>query len=179
MQIEAETLGLEPVFVPQGKGALLSLREAVFDGTDAGVAVSFGYRLPAAVVAACRAGMINVHPSLLPRLRGAAPVVRTMMGSDEPRPLACLARAATASGVSIITVEDAMDSGAVLSQEAFPPLADDDAQSLTDVLAPRGAELVVQCLAALQRDERLARGGSSSRCRPAPAPPRPRQGRYG
>lgn len=118
---------------------------------DLGVVVSFGYKIPSWMVAACRLGMLNVHPSLLPRLRGASPIARAVAGSDEATPLLPLDRADSACGVSVIRVAEAMDSGAVVAQAALRPAADDSAASLTPLLAARGAGLLADCARAAQR----------------------------
>ncbi len=83
--------------------------------------------------------MINVHPSLLPRWRGAAPVERAIMAGDEQ------------TGVSIMRVTEALDAGAVCAQEAEPIGPDDDYGTLAARLERLGGELLVRAL-----DERLS-----------------------
>ena len=83
--------------------------------------------------------MINVHPSLLPRWRGAAPVERAIMAGDEQ------------TGVSIMRVTEALDAGAVCAQEPEPIRADDDYGTLAARLERLGGELLVRAL-----DERLS-----------------------
>ena len=78
--------------------------------------------------------MLNVHPSLLPRWRGAAPVERAIMAGDE------------ATGVSIMRVTEGLDSGAVCVQEAEPIRPDDDYGSLAERLERLGGELLVRAL---------------------------------
>lgn len=72
---------------------------------DLGVVVSFGQLIPAACIRACTHGMVNVHPSLLPRWRGAAPLVHTILANDER------------AGVSLITVaQNRFDTGFIINQ---------------------------------------------------------------
>ncbi|KAL3209125.1 hypothetical protein MRX96_038343 [Rhipicephalus microplus] len=72
---------------------------------DVGVVVSFGHLIPASSIHACKYGMINVHPSLLPRWRGAAPLVHTLLAGD------------TKSGISVITVApNRFDTGKIVMQ---------------------------------------------------------------
>jgi methionyl-tRNA formyltransferase len=84
--------------------------------------------------------MLNVHPSLIPRWRGAAPIERTLMAGDER------------SGVTIMRVTEELDAGPVALQEEFPVGDDDDYGSLSDRLAKLGGELLVRSL------DRLAEG---------------------
>jgi methionyl-tRNA formyltransferase len=78
--------------------------------------------------------MMNVHPSLIPRWRGAAPIERTLMAGDER------------SGVTIMRVTEELDAGPVALQEEVPVGDDDDYGSLSDRLAKLGGELVVRSL---------------------------------
>lgn len=72
---------------------------------DLGIVVSFGHLIPSASIDACRHGMVNVHPSLLPRWRGAAPLVHTILANDER------------TGVSLITVaRNKFDTGSIVKQ---------------------------------------------------------------
>lgn len=75
------------------------------DEFDVGVVVSFGYLIPSASIEACKHGMVNVHPSLLPRWRGAAPLAHTILANDER------------TGVSLITVaKNRFDTGLIVKQ---------------------------------------------------------------
>jgi methionyl-tRNA formyltransferase len=102
--------------------------------------VSFGYFLPPSLLSRLSVATINMHPSLLPRHRGPAPVVHTLLAGD------------TATGVSIITVSPtAFDVGAILRQDVHPVRPDDTAETLTARLAAAGADAVVDVLADLPR----------------------------
>ena len=95
---------------------------------------AYGRILPEEVVGMAPAGCVNVHPSLLPRYRGPSPVAFTILEGDET------------AGVSIMALDEGMDSGPVIAQieEAVHP--DDTTESLTYRLFRRGARLLVKCL---------------------------------
>ncbi|CAN8013563.1 unnamed protein product [Ixodes persulcatus] len=105
------------------------------DTFDLGVVVSFGHMIPAADIEACKYGMINVHPSLLPRWRGAAPLVHTLLAGD------------TTSGVSVITVAPKrFDTGKIVAQQevSVPPRV--HLAAYTDMMADIGASMLLSCL---------------------------------
>lgn len=151
---EAIALGLEPVRLPEGRRPLQAVSNGALAGAtfDVGVVVSFGYMLPDALLDLCTAGAINVHPSALPRLRGAAPVVHTLLGTDEEKPLLPAEQAASACGVTVLRVSRELDAGDVLAQELHRPTPTDDVASLTERLAARGGQLTAECLLKLQED---------------------------
>lgn len=106
---------------------------------DAMVVVAYGLLLPVAILATPRLGCINVHASLLPRWRGAAPIPRAIEAGDAD------------TGVTIMQMEQGLDTGPMLAQ-ALAPIEDaDTAASLHDRLAALGAEQLVATLAALER----------------------------
>lgn len=107
---------------------------------DAMVVVAYGLLLPAAILAAPRLGCINVHASLLPRWRGAAPIPRAIEAGDAD------------TGVTIMQMEQGLDTGPMLAQARVPIEDADTAASLHDRLATLGAEQLVATLAALGRD---------------------------
>jgi methionyl-tRNA formyltransferase len=137
----ALTIGL-PVRQPA------SLRDpaeiAAFQALDADVAVvaAYGLLLPLPILSAPRFGCLNIHASLLPRWRGAAPVQRAMLEGDEQ------------TGVSIMQMEEGLDTGPVLGQWPTPIEAQETAAELTERLAMLGARAMVETLA------RLDAGGS-------------------
>ena len=104
-------------------------------GCDAGVVAAYGLILPEAVIAAPRLGCYNVHASLLPRWRGAAPIQRAILEGDGE------------TGVSIMRVEAGLDTGPVLLAETMPITATTTAGELHDALADLGARLMVEALA--------------------------------
>jgi methionyl-tRNA formyltransferase len=104
-------------------------------GCDAAVVAAYGLILPAAVIAAPRLGCFNVHASLLPRWRGAAPIQRAILAGD------------TETGVSIMRVDEGLDTGPVLLVARVPITATTTGGELHDALAALGARLMVEALA--------------------------------
>jgi methionyl-tRNA formyltransferase len=119
---------------------------------DVAVTAAYGQILPAALLALPRAGFLNVHASLLPRWRGAAPVQHALIAGD------------TETGVSIMQTEAGLDTGPVRLARALPIGPDDDALVLLDRLAELGARTLVEALdllvagtlPSLPQDEALA-----------------------
>lgn len=101
------------------------------------VVAAYGLILPQAVLDMPRFGCINIHASLLPRWRGAAPIQRAILAGD------------AATGVCIMQMEAGLDTGPVLLDGKLPILADDTAATLHDKLAALGADLIVDALAQL------------------------------
>lgn len=101
---------------------------------DVGVVVAYGRILRPEVLALAAHGLLNVHFSLLPRWRGAAPVARALMAGDKM------------TGVTIIKLDEGLDTGPVLTAQAVDILPDDDAGALTDRLAHLGARLLSETL---------------------------------
>src|SRR3954447_13315375 len=112
-------------------------------GLDAAVVVAFGQILPAAVLDAPRLGSFNVHASLLPRWRGAAPIQRAIMAGDK------------VTGVQVMRMTEGLDEGPVLATETLRIDALDTAGTLHDRLAATGADLLVRTMAAVERGEAI------------------------
>ena len=108
-------------------------------GADAAVVVAYGLILPQAMLAGTRHGAFNLHASLLPRWRGAAPIQRAVMAGD------------LATGVSVMRMEEGLDTGPVCLTEPLSIGPDETAGELHDRLASRGAELMVKALRALEQ----------------------------
>src|SRR5947209_472011 len=102
---------------------------------DAAVVAAYGLILPAPVLAAPRLGCLNVHASLLPRWRGAAPVERAILAGDRE------------TGVTIMQMEAGLDTGPILLAEPVPIAATETGGSLTEKLAAVGVRLIVPALA--------------------------------
>lgn len=111
---------------------------------DIMVVVAYGLILPAAVLAIPRHGCINVHASLLPRWRGAAPIQCAILAGD------------AITGVTIMQMDKGLDTGAMLASATCPILADDTAQSLHDRLAARGGELLLHALTDIEQGRAAA-----------------------
>ena len=106
-------------------------------GADAMVVAAYGLILPQAVLDMPCFGCINIHASLLPRWRGAAPIQRAILAGDAE------------TGVCIMQMEAGLDTGAVLLSGRIPIAAGDTAATLHDALAGLGARLIVEALGKL------------------------------
>jgi methionyl-tRNA formyltransferase len=105
---------------------------------DALVVVAYGLILPPAALECPKLGCINIHASLLPRWRGAAPIQRAVLAGDSQ------------TGVTIMRMEAGLDTGPMLATRAIAIGADDTAKTLHDRLARIGADLIGETLSALQ-----------------------------
>ena len=136
----AESLGL-PVRTPR------SLRDdaeaAAFAelGPDVAVVAAYGLLLPSAILSAPRFGCLNLHGSLLPRWRGAAPVQRAVMAGDAE------------TGVGVMQMEEGLDTGPVACEARLPIGPDTTAGEVYEALALAGAPLMADALEALERGE--------------------------
>ena len=137
VQRTAEALGL-PVFTPLNFKS--EEDRAVFAAHDADVAVvvAYGLILPQAVLDMPKAGCLNIHASLLPRWRGAAPIHRAIMAGDDK------------TGVCIMRIEAGLDTGPVLLRAETEIAARDTTGSVHDRLSGMGAALVVEALERLE-----------------------------
>ncbi len=136
VQARAEQLGLAvrcPVnFKDQTEVAAFAALNA-----DVVVVVAYGLILPQSLLDAPKHGCLNIHASLLPRWRGAAPIHRAIMAGDEK------------TGICVMQMEAGLDTGPVLRRRETAIAADDTTQSLHDRLAQIGAETIVETLATL------------------------------
>ena len=105
---------------------------------DVMVVAAYGLILPQAVLDIPRLGCINIHASLLPRWRGAAPIQRAILAGD------------TETGITIMQMEAGLDTGPMLLQAKLPITPDDTSATLHDKLAKQGAELIVDALEQLE-----------------------------
>ena len=103
-------------------------------GADAMVVAAYGLILPESLLRLPRLGCLNIHASLLPRWRGAAPIQRAILAADRE------------TGVTIMQMDAGLDTGAILLEQAIPIADDDNAQTLHDKLAALGAQLIVRVL---------------------------------
>jgi len=124
---------LQPVSIRKAGQTFLDQLRAL-GPIDVGVVIAFGQILPADLLALPRLGCINVHASLLPRWRGAAPIQRAVMAGD------------TASGVCIMQMDTTLDTGPVFAQRSINLASDETAGSLHDKLADLGSRLLVETL---------------------------------
>jgi methionyl-tRNA formyltransferase len=114
--------------------AQIRIRQAA---ADAMVVAAYGLILPPAVLEAMPAGCINVHASLLPRWRGAAPIQRALLAGDAE------------TGISIMRMEEGLDTGPVYLMHRQPIAADETAGGLHDKLASLGGRAIVEALSAI------------------------------
>ena len=129
----AAALGI-PVATP--KSLRDSAEQAAFTalGLDAAVVVAYGLILPKPILDAPRLGCVNVHASLLPRWRGAAPIQRAILAGDAE------------TGVTIMRMDEGLDTGPMLLDERVAIAPDETAETLHDTLATLGAKLIVSAL---------------------------------
>jgi methionyl-tRNA formyltransferase len=123
-----------PLYQPaslQSSDALARLQEA---RADVLVVAAYGLLLPQVLLDSTPHGAINIHASLLPRWRGAAPIQRALLAGDAE------------SGISIMKMDAGLDTGPILSQRRLAIDRDDDAGTLHDRLARLGAEAIVAAL---------------------------------
>jgi methionyl-tRNA formyltransferase len=111
------------------------------DAPEVMVVAAYGLILPRWVLALPRHGCLNIHGSLLPRWRGAAPIQRAIEAGD------------STTGITLMQMDEGLDTGAMGLVEALPIAADDSSATLHDKLAALGARLVVQGLAKLATGE--------------------------
>ncbi len=137
VQLYAEKLGI-PVHSP--KSLKKDDAQAAFAALEADVAVvaAYGLILPQAVLDAPRLGCINIHASLLPRWRGAAPIQRAIMAGD------------AVSGVTIMQMDAGLDTGAMLLKAETPITDSTTAGTLHDTLAAMGGALILDALRGLE-----------------------------
>jgi methionyl-tRNA formyltransferase len=138
VQAFAEAQGL-PVRTPASMRKRAEIEAFAALNLDAAVVVAFGQILPKAVLDAPRLGAFNLHASLLPRWRGAAPIQRAIMAGDR------------VTGVQVMRLSEGLDEGPILISETIRIDALETAGSLYDRLAPIGARLLPRALAALER----------------------------
>ncbi len=121
------------------------------DAPDAMIVIAYGLLLPESLLVIPRHGCLNVHASLLPRWRGAAPIPRAIEAGD------------AITGVSIMQMETGLDTGPVLAEARTPIHDSDTSQTLHDRLAPLGADTLVRALEQLALGEIKPQAQDSAR----------------
>ncbi len=128
-----------PVLTPATLRIAEAEAQARAHAADVGIVVAYGAILPRPILEAFPLGCYNLHASLLPRWRGAAPIHRAIMAGDRE------------TGVTVMKMEEGLDTGPMALAERIAIGADDTAGDLHDRLARLGADLMVRALAALER----------------------------
>lgn len=136
----ALAMGL-PVRQPQSLRDPSALAELASLQPDVGIGVAYGQILRQEVLAIPAKGMLNVHPSLLPRHRGASPIPAAILAGDRE------------TGATIMLMDPGMDSGPILTQRSLPIEDRDTAGTLTEKLALLAADLLAETLPRWLRDE--------------------------
>ncbi|MBN9510046.1 MAG: methionyl-tRNA formyltransferase [Alphaproteobacteria bacterium] len=130
----ADALGLVVHTPARLRGDAAAQAEFAALDLDAAVVAAYGLILPPAMLAAPRRGCLNIHASLLPRWRGAAPIAAAVLAGDAE------------TGITIMQMDAGLDTGAMLLQAAVPMTATTTAAELHDVLADLGAHMILRAL---------------------------------
>ncbi|MBY0259866.1 methionyl-tRNA formyltransferase [Methylobacterium sp.] len=138
VQVMAESLGA-PVLTPVSLKGADAAETFAGHAADVAVVVAYGMLLPQAILDLPRHGCLNLHGSLLPRWRGAAPIQRAVMAGDGM------------SGVGVMRMEAGLDTGPVAMEARLPITPGMTAGDLHDALMPLGADLMARALEALDR----------------------------
>ena len=138
VEIEARRLGI-PVLTPSTLKIPEALQEFRAHNADAAVVVAYGMILPQAILDSPKLGCFNLHASLLPRWRGAAPINRAIMEGDRE------------TGVMVMKMDVGLDTGDVAMTERLGVTDAMTASDLHDALAPLGGDLMVRAMGALER----------------------------
>ena len=133
------------VFQPERLSSDAELESLRAAAPDVLVVAAYGLILPQAALEVARHGAINIHASLLPRWRGAAPIQRAILAGD------------ATTGITIMQMDAGLDTGAMLRQSAIPIAPDETAQTLHGRLASLGAQMIVEVLSDLERETVTAR----------------------
>lgn len=134
----------ESLKTPQARACIVAARAEVL------VVAAYGLLLPRPVLEATPHGALNIHASLLPRWRGAAPIQRALLAGD------------TQTGISIMRMDAGLDTGPVIAQRAVPIGPEDDAGTLHDRLAELGGQMMVQALQDLEEGRAVPRPQSEA-----------------
>jgi methionyl-tRNA formyltransferase len=135
VQVEADRLGLQVRTPPRLRSAVEAWEAFMALQLDAAVVAAYGLILPQPMLEAPRLGCLNIHASLLPRWRGAAPIQAAILAGD------------ATTGITIMQMDAGLDTGAMLLQEAVPITPETTTATLHDVLAGLGARLILTALA--------------------------------
>ncbi|UQB42047.1 methionyl-tRNA formyltransferase [Thiomicrospira microaerophila] len=128
-----------PVFQPESLKTAEAQAELAKHNADIMVVVAYGLILPQAILDTPKLGCLNIHASLLPRWRGAAPIQRAIEAGDKE------------TGITIMQMDAGLDTGAMLLKTHCPILPHDTAETLHDKLATQGAQAIIDALKQLKQ----------------------------
>ncbi len=134
---QPRSLRLDGKFPEEAELGKAAIDKAIADGAEVMVVAAYGLILPQWALTSTKLGCLNIHASLLPRWRGAAPIHRAIEAGD------------AATGVTIMQMDVGLDTGDMLLHEELPILESDTTGSLHDKLADMGGKLIVQAIATL------------------------------
>jgi methionyl-tRNA formyltransferase len=134
---EARALGLA-VLTPEDPNDPTFITELAAQSPNVAVLAAYGYILKPPLLALPALGFLNIHPSLLPRYRGAAPIQRAILAGEQE------------TGVSVILLSEQVDAGDIVGQEAVSVGSDETAGELSQRLADAGARLMLNALAQIE-----------------------------
>lgn len=139
VHLAAEEYGI-PVRTPASfKKDPAALAEFLALEADVAVVAAYGLILPKAVLEHPQYGCLNIHASLLPRWRGASPIQRAIWAGD------------TETGVTIMQMDEGLDTGPMILKKAVPVTAETTAQTLHDTLSAIGSDLILEALSTLEK----------------------------
>jgi len=136
----AESIGLK-VYMPEDPNGASFVNELRVLSPDLYVLSAYGHILSRDLLDVARIGGINIHPSLLPMYRGAAPIQRAIMAGEEK------------TGVTVFIMDEKVDHGAVLAQQWIPIERDDTYGSLSTKLAQLGADMIIETIRMVETGE--------------------------
>lgn len=134
---QVRSLRLDGKFPDEAAMGKAAIDQAIAEGAQIMIVAAYGLILPQWVLDAPKLGCLNIHASLLPRWRGAAPIHRAIEAGD------------ASTGITIMQMDAGLDTGDMLLRDALPIMATDTTGSLHDKLADMGGQLIVQALARL------------------------------
>lgn len=132
-----------PVFHPKNFKDESAIAEFQNHNLDVAIVAAYGLILPKAILQAPKFGCINIHGSLLPRWRGAAPIQRAILEGDSE------------TGITIMHMDEGLDTGPMISKKSTPITPTTTAQDLHDSLANLGADMIIETLNALAQNQKL------------------------